>query len=95
MVGYLRWAAINHPQSFMAGANKTMPFQINATSSEPRKFRTVAEIRAEIRKLGLPLDARLLEPPRNTVVNADVIDVEGTVMDEESEPVIERPHLPD
>jgi hypothetical protein len=29
------------------------------------------------------------------VVNADVIDVEGTVMDEESEPVIERPHLPD
>lgn len=72
LVGYLKFLARQAPASFARLLGRVLPLQTKADTRETRVYRTVEEIRAEIRRRGLPLEEHLrLPPPEDDDENGD------------------------
>ena len=57
LVGYLRYLAREHPQSFAALLGRVLPMQVRVDAHSETVFRTVADVREEFERRGLSLDA--------------------------------------
>src|ERR1700674_2425988 len=64
LVGYLIWASRKAAPSFLTLLGRLLPLQIAATMNEDTKvrYKSSAEVRAELVRLGVPID-RLFDPP--------------------------------
>jgi hypothetical protein len=66
LVGYLRYLAREHPQQFVSLLGRAMPLQVRVDARSETVFRTVTEIREEMARRGVPLEAvapLLIEQP--------------------------------
>lgn len=57
LVGYLRYVARAYPQSFVTLLNCVLPLQVRVDARSQTVVRTVSEIRAEMSRRGVPLEA--------------------------------------
>lgn len=57
IVGYLRWMARKHPQSFSALLSRVMPMQIRVDAFTRTVYESVEDVRDELAQQGLSLDA--------------------------------------
>lgn len=57
LVGYLRYVAREHPQSFVTLLNRVLPLQVQVDARSQTVIRTVSEIRQEMARRGIPLEA--------------------------------------
>jgi hypothetical protein len=67
LLGYLRWAAINRPASFLALLGRVLPLQLNIKSERSLKvtYKTVEETRAALKERGIEpgMVAEILQLP--------------------------------
>ena len=59
LVGYLRYVAREHPPSFVTLLNRVLPLQVRVDARSQTVVRTVSEIREEMARRGVPLEAVL------------------------------------
>lgn len=59
LVGYLRYVAREYPQSFVTLLNRVLPLQVRVDARSQTVVRTVSEIREEMARRGVPLEAVL------------------------------------
>jgi hypothetical protein len=57
LVGYLRFLARKHPQAFTTLLGKVLPLQVRVEARTETIYRTVSEVRAELERRGIPLEA--------------------------------------
>lgn len=57
LVGYLRYVARKHPQSFVTLLNCVLPLQVRVDAHSQTVVRTVSEIREAMARRGVPLEA--------------------------------------
>lgn len=57
LVGYLRYIAREYPQSFVTLLNRMLPLQVRVDARSQTVIRTVSEIREEMARRGVPLEA--------------------------------------
>jgi hypothetical protein len=57
LVGYLRYIARKHPKSFVSLLGRVLPLQVHVDSRSQTIVRTVSEIREEMARRGVPLEA--------------------------------------
>jgi hypothetical protein len=70
LVGYLRYLARSHPQSFATLLGRVLPTQVRVDARTETIFRTLEEVQEEMARRGMPLEAfgplliesRALEP---------------------------------
>jgi hypothetical protein len=67
LLGYLRWAAINRPASFLALLGRVLPLQLNIKTERSLKvtYNTVAETQAALKERGIEpsMVAEILQLP--------------------------------
>jgi len=59
LAGYLKYLAINEPRSFAVLLGRVLPMQVTLpdnTSTPDVVYKTVEEVRAELREKGIPVD---------------------------------------
>lgn len=57
LVGYLRHLALNEPKSFASLLGRVLPLQVRGlddAGDQPRRYKTVDELRAELKARGIP-----------------------------------------
>jgi hypothetical protein len=57
LVGYLRFLAREHPQAFATLLGKVLPLQVRVEARTETIYRTVSEVREELERRGIPLEA--------------------------------------
>jgi hypothetical protein len=57
LVGYLRFVARKHPQAFTTLLGKVLPLQVRVEARTETIYRTVSEVREELERRGIPLEA--------------------------------------
>ena len=57
LVGYLRYLARKHPQSFAALLGRVLPMQVRVDARTETVYRSVAEVQSELQRRGLTLEA--------------------------------------
>jgi hypothetical protein len=57
LVGYLRYVARYHPPSFVTLLGRVLPLQVRVDARTESVIRTVGEIREEMARRGVPLEA--------------------------------------
>jgi hypothetical protein len=57
LVGYLRFLARKHPQAFTTLLGKVLPLQVRVEARTETICRTVNEVRQELERRGIPLEA--------------------------------------
>jgi len=57
LVGYLRYLAREHPQSYVSLLNRVLPLQVRVDTRSETVIRTVTEIREEMARRGVSLEA--------------------------------------
>jgi hypothetical protein len=57
LLGYLRYIARVHPQSFVGLLNRVLPMQVRVDARSETVYRTVEEIQREMARRGVPMNA--------------------------------------
>ena len=57
LIGYLRFLARKYPQAFATLLGKVLPLQVRVEARTETVYRTVSEIREELERRGIPLEA--------------------------------------
>jgi hypothetical protein len=61
LISFLTWAATKHTPSFLPLLGRVMPLQVETKeyTTAPAVFESAEEIRAELRRPGIPIDRNL------------------------------------